>query len=413
MKTRWPLASLSQICAEIVDCVNKTAPTVSGSTPYKMIRTTNVRNGRIDTGNVRYVTEETFKIWARRGQPRFGDVILTREAPLGEVGMLRTSEPVFLGQRLVMYRADPSRLEQHFLLYSMLHPETKAQIQAFGSGATVEHMRVPDCGKIRIPLPELEVQKRISAVLSAYDEMIENNERRIQVLEEMARTIYHEWFVKFRFPGSESLTGGRPVDWELRPLSSVLDVNPRLSIDATSGHRFIPMTSISETGMHIGPTELRTRSNGAMFANGDTLLARITPCLENGKTAFVQFLDRGEVARGSTEFIVLRSRSLTPEFVYLLARSDAFRQHAITSMSGATGRQRVRNECFDSYLVAIPRSDLLTKFHELVAPMFRMSFKLYEQRQNLAETRDLLLPMLVSGEIDVSEMDIDASRIMS
>src|SRR5215211_4444553 len=103
--------------------------------------------------------------------------------------------------------------------------------------------------------------------------------------------------------------------------------------------------------MHITPIEARVTSSGARFENGDTLFARITPCLENGKTAFVQGLEPGEVGSGSTEFIVLRGRHVPPEFVYALARSSAFRDHAIKSMSGATGRQRVRETCFDDYFV--------------------------------------------------------------
>jgi type I restriction enzyme S subunit len=122
--------------------------------------------------------------------------------------------------------------------------------------------------------------------------------------------------------------------------------------------------------------------------------------LENGKTGFVQFLpDDKAVAFGSTEFIVLRSRTLTPEFVYLLARSDEFRGNAIKSMSGATGRQRVQERCFDDFKIAHPPRALLDRFSGIVAPSFRMIQKLHLQTQNLRQTRDLLLPRLLSGRI--------------
>jgi type I restriction enzyme S subunit len=157
--------------------------------------------------------------------------------------------------------------------------------------------------------------------------------------------------------------------------------------------------------MLISDIESRTGNSGAKFQNGDTLFARITPCLENGKTSFVQFLpDADAVAFGSTEFIVLRSHTLTPEFVYCLARSDEFRGVAIKSMSGATGRQRVQEQCFDDLQIAQPPRALLDEFSAIVAPSFRLVYGLHLQIQNLRRTRDLLLPRLLSGQIDVEAM---------
>lgn len=151
--------------------------------------------------------------------------------------------------------------------------------------------------------------------------------------------------------------------------------------------------------MLITDVEARAGNSGAKFQNGDTLFARITPCLENGKTGFVQFLTSADsVAFGSTEFIVLRSRTLTPEFVYLLARTDAFRDVAIKSMTGASGRQRVQERCFDDFAIAQPPRALLQRFSPLVEPSFRLVWTLHEQVQTLRRTRDLLLPRLLSGQ---------------
>jgi type I restriction enzyme S subunit len=136
-----------------------------------MIRTTNVRGGFIDTDNVRYVDEATFHRWTRRAVPLPGDVVLTREAPLGEVGIIRKPEPVFLGQRTIMYRATQGKLHPYFLLYSMLSDFMQGQIRGYGSGSTVEHMRLPDCFNLLIPLPPIETQRKIAAILSAYDDL--------------------------------------------------------------------------------------------------------------------------------------------------------------------------------------------------------------------------------------------------
>ncbi len=159
--------------------------------------------------------------------------------------------------------------------------------------------------------------------------------------------------------------------------------------------------------MLIETIETRTGNSGSKFKNGDTLFARITPCLENGKIGFVQFLPSDQaVAFGSTEFIVLRSKASCPEYVYLMARSDEFRDNAIKSMSGATGRQRVQVACFDKFLIAHPDSKTLYAFGELVRPLFRSIFVLAQQNNNLRSTRDLLLPKLISGEVDVEGLEI-------
>ena len=139
----------------------------------------------------------------------------------------------------------------------------------------------------------------------------------------------------------ESEIGKVPEGWKLLPASEVMDVNPRTKVPKEGQKPFVPMRGLSEALMLIHHIEMRVGNNGAKFRNDDTLFARITPCLENGKTGFVSFLPpEHAVACGSTEFIVLRSKTVCPEYIYLLARSDPFRDHAIKSMSGATGRQR-------------------------------------------------------------------------
>ncbi len=257
-------------------------------------------------------------------------------------------------------------------------------------------------------IPSLPIQHTIASILSAYDDLIENNTRRIAILEQMARMLYQEWFVKFRFPGHEQVKmvkselGMIPEGWEAVTLRQTIDIDPSTKIPKDNEKPFVPMESLSNNSMVIGNVEYRSGNSGSKFRNGDTLFARITPCIENGKTGYVQFLANDEVAFGSTEFIVLRSKTLCPEFVYLIARSNELRDHAIKSMSGATGRQRVQKACFDKFLIAHPDPQTLVKFESIVKPIFRNIYFLSQKSKNLRKTRDLLLPKLISGEIDVS-----------
>lgn len=408
-KRSWLETPLEDVCESIIDCVNKTAPSVDYTTPYKMIRTTNVRDGWVSLDSVKHVEEDTYRKWIRRQKPEKGDVILTREAPLGEVGMLRSDEKVFLGQRLVSYRADPGKLDNRFLLYAFQGHFLQAQIKALGSGSTVEHMRVPDAKNLKILLPALSTQREIGAILSAYDDLIENNTRRIEILEEMARRLYEEWFVHFRFPGHEEVSfkeselGRIPEGWEICYLEDAVALNPRTRVPKEGEKWFVPMGALSESSMIVSSLDKKSGNSGAKFQNGDTLVARITPCLENGKTGFVDFLPEGQpTACGSTEFIVLRSISWCPEMVYLLARSDRFRDVAIKSMSGATGRQRVRIESLRELPVIQPDQVTLDAFQQFAAPCFKQIRTFARKNTNLRAQRDLLLPKLVSGEIDVS-----------
>lgn len=264
---------------------------------------------------------------------------------------------------------------------------------------------------LEIVAPSIEIQGRIATFLSAYDDLIENNTRRIEILEEMARRLYEEWFVQFRFPGhervefKESELGLIPEGWKVVALETAVEINPKTKVARDGEKVFVPMGALSETGMVISGWEIKSGNSGAKFQNGDTLVARISPCLENGKTGFVDFLPATQpTACGSTEFIVLRSRSLCPEMVYCLSRSDRFREVAMKSMSGATGRQRVRVESLVGYPIAQPESELVAKYHAFAQPCFKEIRVLANKNANLRQQRDLLLPKLISGEIDVSDI---------
>ncbi len=257
--------------------------------------------------------------------------------------------------------------------------------------------------ELKVRCPDTNSQQRIADILSAYDNLIENNRRRMALLEDAARQLYREWFVRLRFPGHEHtlIINGVPKRWERVPTPDAIEVNPTTRLSDEAEHWSVEMADLPTDSMVIQQATKREGRSGSKFRNGDTLFARITPCLENGKTAFVDFLENGEAARGSTEFIVLRAKRLTPEYVYCLARTHDFRGNAIKSMVGSSGRQRVQESCFEKFLVLIPPSTLLTLFTDFVRLQFRQIKTLHAQNQKLRAARDLLLPRLMSGEIPV------------
>jgi len=412
----WPLHPVAELCEFAVDCVNKTAPLVDHETPYKMIRTTNVKSGFIDIEDVRYVSKDTYEKWTRRSRPRFGDVVLTREAPVGEVGRCTfpDEEHVFLGQRLFHFRPDPEKLDWNFLAYVLQSSDVQGRLHGRSFGATVPHVKVGDAESLLIPCPSIDEQRRVGGALASYDDLIATNQRRIALLEQATRLLYREWFVQLRFPGHESVpvSNGAPEGWVKGIFSDLVAINPRTTFDKEQECPFVDMAALSETSMVIGERSLRKIGGGAKFKNGDTLFARITPCIQNGKTGFVQFLEGDDsAASGSTEFIVFRSAKVNPWWVYCLSREDDFRQHAINSMAGSDGRQRVNPKCFDQYAVLQPPPEVLDQFEAAVKDSFAQVELLCKANQRLAGVRDLLLPKLMSGQLDVSRIPLPEEAV--
>lgn len=248
---------------------------------------------------------------------------------------------------------------------------------------------------------------------------MEHNNRRIEILEEMAQRLYREWFVHFRFHGHENVKmveselGMMPEGWVVKSFSDLVFINPKHSKPKGNTFNYVEMAGLSNKNMLIYLSGKRDKFSGSKFRNGDTLVARITPCLENGKTGFVQCLKENEVGVGSTEFIVLRSDKLSPEMVYLIARQSDFRGILIKSMFGASGRQRANVDVLKEYYIPFPPSEIISAFQKRVQPLFKKIEILNKKNINLQKTRDLLIPRLISGDIDVSRIDIPISEVDS
>ena len=261
-----------------------------------------------------------------------------------------------------------------------------ADISPFVTGAAQPKLSQASLKRMQVRLPPLAAQRRVASILGAYDDLIAVNRRRIAVLEDMARRLFEEWFVHFRFPGyatHERITTGS--------LDELIQFDPGTRLPREGDKPFIPMTLLSTSSSLIGSHERREAGSGAKFKNGDTLFARITPCLENGKTGLVRGLPGDGVGFGSTEFIVMRGHRAGAAFTYLLARHEAFRSHAQKSMSGATGRQRARTESLKTFKFASPSKELLDRFEAVAWPMLELVGQLGESTKRLAASRDLLL----------------------
>lgn len=205
----------------------------------------------------------------------------------------------------------------------------------------------------------------------------------------------------------DSEMGAIPKGWEVKNLPEVINVNPSIKLEKGVAAPYLEMKNMPTFSARVVGWVLREFSSGMRFNNGDTLMARITPCLENGKTAYVDFLDEDQVGWGSTEYIVFRSNTklLPREYVYFLVTSDEFRSHAIINMTGTSGRQRVPVNAFDSYNLVLPVEEIAKRFGDLCSSFFLKMKSNDEESTTLSSIRDLLLPKLISGEIRIKDAE--------
>lgn len=411
LEPTWTQTRIGEVC-QVGDGAHASIKRVDDGVLY--LSSKNLKDGKLDLSKVDYITQESFEKHFRVGakavsRPKPNDVIFGIIGSIGEAHLVKPDDHFGLSSSVAVLRPNVELVDPNYLFCWVRGHLFRNALYAIKGGVAQSYISLEMIRSLPFNYPSLETQRRIAAILSAYDDLIENNQKRIKVLEEMVGLIYREWFVNFRFPGHErarmvaSELGKIPEGWQVVSVSEAVALDPTVKAPKGEPKAFVPMSGLNTDSMLLTGFETRTSNSGAKFQNGDTLFARITPSCEHGKTGFVQFLPSDESAAvGSTEFIVMRSHTLNPYFVYCLARVPDLRQHAIKSMSGASGRQRVQKQCFDTFKIAHPTQDVLAKFAGVAAPMFRLIHALNAKNQNLRQTRDLLLPKLISGELEVS-----------
>jgi type I restriction enzyme S subunit len=400
------MTSLSGACELIVDCEHRTAPTAPEG--YPLIRTPDIGVGRLNLETAQRVDEATYQEWTRRAKPQAGDLILAREAPVGNVGIIKPGAEPVLGQRTVLLRPRPEIVDPLFLNYLLCSPAIRGWMDGVASGATVPHLNLSDIRSMELPpLPPLPAQHKIAAILSAYDDLIENNKRRIKILEEMAQRIYREWFVHFRYPGHE---GGRivasdlgmiPDGWATRSFATLASyVNGFAFKPGDWCEEGLPIIKIRE--LKAGVTAATPRHPGPLdpkyeVRDGDLLFswsADLDAYLWTGGSGWLnQHLFRVDPAPGIAKGFLFHA---------LRDRMVAFR-----SLAQGTTMRHIKRAALEQVSVALPPEGVRSAFADIVDPIDALSLSLTKSIRSLSRTRDLLLPRLVSGAIDVTDLDIE------
>lgn len=320
-----------------------------------------------------------------------GDIVFSRVGSVDRCSYVDQKHDGWMFSGRCLRVRPTSEIDSEYLYYYFCLEETKQFVRNIAVGATMPSINTKLLGEVVVTFPELEQQKRISGILSAIDSKIEVNQKINDNLQQQA-------FAAF----DNLVANAENTDCNV---SDYAFLNPKRALAKNQMARSIDMSRLSTSRAFPSGWEMKPFAGGMRFTNGDTLLARITPCLENGKTAFIDFLDDGEVAFGSTEYIVLAPKNDTPpEMLYCLARNPAFIDYAVKNMNGSSGRQRVSAETVGQYRLPLFDKHSLSIFREVVSPMFlKMRYNSLENMR-LAELRDELLPKLMSGEIGVSNI---------
>lgn len=363
---------LEDACELIIDAEHKTAPFQKEG--YPNIRTPNIGKGRLILEGVFRVSEETYRLWTKRAIPQPNDLILAREAPVGNVAIVPKNELVCLGQRTVLLRPDIQKVNPQFLCYFLLGDEMQNSMLGKSGGSTVAHLNMKDIRALELgELPPLPTQQKIASILSAYDDLIENNLRRIKLLEEAAQHLYREWFVRFRFPGHETvkMVEGLPEGWERKRLGEFCFVN-----QATISEKKAPDTihyidiSSTNTGCFERPNEILFKDAPSrarrIVKHGDTIFSTVRP---NRKT-YALILEPFENLVASTGFAVLTPKRIEDfPFVYLSVSSQDFVDKVSMVATGAA-YPAVNQSDFEKMEIVVPPEKLRLVAFKIFEPFF-------------------------------------------
>ncbi|NPE27484.1 restriction endonuclease subunit S [Methanococcoides sp. SA1] len=368
-------------------------------------------------------------------------------------------------QRLGLLKFNSLPINHDFLYWVLRNKNYNLFVVGSATGSTVKHTSPSRIKQYAFACPsDLREQKKIANLLSSLDDKITLNNQINQTLETMAQAIFKSWFVDFEpvkakiaaieagedaesvnraamraisgrsdegldkmqaeqpeeyaqlkgtaklFPAAmwDSELGEVPEGWGVKPFSDVIAVNPKRKLSKGQNATKISMSDIDCWQSWIERGSEDQYKSGPKFQNGDVLFARITPSLENGKTAYVNCLKEGEVGFGSTEFIVFGPKIiLSSAHIYCLSRSDIVRETAIIEMTGTSGRQRVPNNCFDNLIIVNPPENIVSDFDKIIINFFNKIYINSRVSLNLTKIRDTLLPNLLSGELSVENIKLD------
>ena len=459
---RYKTYCFGDLVEKWIDNRGKTPPLSENGIPLLEVKHLPESNLYPKIVGTKFVDKETYDSWFRAYlEPN--DILFSTVGTTARVVMTPPTETVAIAQNILGIRFKKDLVDPWFMFYYMRGKQFQHDIEARLVTTVQASIKRADMVGIPIAVPQLDAQKELVHRVISLDHKIQLNQDINQTLEQMAQALFKSWFVDFEpvkakmavlaaggsqedatlaamtaisgkdadalavferehpeqyaelkataelFPSAmqDSELGAIPEGWNVGKLGDIIEFNPKRVLKKGNIAPYLDMKNVPVTGHSAQEIIDREFSSGSKFRNGDTLLARITPCLENGKTAFVDFLLTDEmIGWGSTEFIIMRSKKSLPlSLSYFLARLDYFRTIAIQSMQGTSGRQRADAFVLEQHIWVVPPNEILKKFGIFSDSVLNCNRARNAENNALTQLRDTLLPKLLSGEITLPEAE--------
>ena len=414
---------LSKVCSRIVDCPHETPEWKETGIP--VIRNYNLVDGHIDTSNLSFVDEETYLKRVRREVPQKDDVIFSREAPIGNCGIIPDDFKCCLGQRLVLLRANQDICTPSYLITVLQSDYVRQQIEQVSKrGSIVSNFAIEDLKELLIPI--IDNQDDVAHLYTLLSDKISNNTEITVLLEKQAKLLYDYWFVQFDFPDENGKpyksSGGKmvwneelkreiPDGWEVKRLGALIDHNRGISYTGKSfskdGTPIISLASIDRSGRYI-PDGIKyynqEYAHSKVVKPYDLVMANTDMTQERavmGKIIFVPDIFDGDIL--TTHHITqIHTDELLKAYLMMTTQTDWFHNY-IKGFSSGTNVLGMDMIGFEDYLLIIPEKTILRRFNEVIYGIFNKIFSNIRENQELASLRDFLLPMLMNGQVKVKE----------
>jgi type I restriction enzyme S subunit len=380
----------------------RNAPELYGG-PYPFVQTGEVKAANFFIADYTQTYSERGLAQSKLWQP--GTLLITIAANIAETAVLKI--PACFPDSIIGFIPRKGVSDVRFIKYCL--DTYKRQMQSISQGTTQDNLSQGKLLSFRFRIPDYDQQQKIAAILWAYDDLIENNQRRIALLEKLAEEIYREWFVRLRFPGHEKakLVKGIPQGWRVAELKELASVNPS-SIsrrDKPETILYVDISSVSTNRIEEVTTYSFAEAPGRArrrVQHGDVIWSSVRPA----NRAYCLIFNPPENMIVSTGFAVIRPKVTTPfSFLFFAVTSNPFVDQMTTVAKGAAYPATSFDD-FEKAKLLVPSDDLLKEFHKKTEPMFRQKHHLQQQSDQLKQTRDKLLPRLISGKLPVENLDI-------
>lgn len=399
---KWEKVRLEDCCYSISDGDHQPPPKAQQGIPFVTISNINSMN-QLDFSDTMFVPKEYYQSLDEKRKVRKGDVLYSVVGSFGIPVLIKEERPFVFQRHIAILRPKEDIVDSRFLFYTMLNRDFYAKADAVAIGAAQRTVSLGSLRNIKIDVPSLESQKHIADILSTYDDLIENNQKQIKLLEEAAQRLYKEWFVDLRFPGHENtkIVDGVPEGWQWCKVRDVADINSS-ALPKNYKEDFIDYVDLGS--VRCGHIETRTRYNlneapgraKRCAKDGDIIWGMVRPNLK----AYALVTNPKETDVFSTGFAVLSAKKVPYSYLYCAVTQEEFVGYLVNATNGAA-YPAVKPVHFEVADILKPDDKVLEQFHSVADLIFRKIEMLDKQNHNLSEARDLLLPKLMNGEVEV------------